>query len=368
MNARPQPVPSRRVVLTSASAITVRPVRWLWDERIALGTLALLGGREGIGKSLIAYTLSAQLTRGTLPGITAGKPRDVIVAASEDSWEHTIVPRLMAAGADLDRIRRLNVVTRDGSETTLSLPIDLAELKRVIENTQAALIVMDPLLSRLQSKLDSHKDADVRTALEPVVSLADASGACVLGIIHVNKSPSADPLTMLMGSRAFAAVARSVLFAMLDPQDPTKRLLGQAKNNLGRMDLPTLAFSISGQKVASTEEGDVWTGRVDWLADSAQSLTDAIAMSSAGQDEATAVADASEWLSDYIESADGSADSAKVKQAGARAGHATRTLHRARERLNLIVKPQGFPRRTFWELPPTNGYHPEGADSDDFIV
>ena len=65
--------------------------------------------------------------------------------------------------------------------------------------------------------LDTHKDAEVRQALEPIVKLADRSSLCVLGLIHVNKSTTSDPLSALMGSRAFAAVARSVLFVMVDP-------------------------------------------------------------------------------------------------------------------------------------------------------
>ena len=97
------PLPGRRIVLTAASTIAVRPVRWLWKGRVPLGSLALVAGREGIGKSTVAYTLAADITRGRLYGEYLDRPRSVLVAATEDSWEHTIVPRLMAACADLER-------------------------------------------------------------------------------------------------------------------------------------------------------------------------------------------------------------------------------------------------------------------------
>jgi hypothetical protein len=84
------------------SDIKVRPVRWLWQDRMPLGALTPVGGREGIGKTLCCYTLAADITRGRLAGTYQHIPRSVIVAATEDSWEHTIVPRLMAAGANLD--------------------------------------------------------------------------------------------------------------------------------------------------------------------------------------------------------------------------------------------------------------------------
>ena len=98
----------------------------------------------------------------------------------------------------------------------------------------------------------------------PLPDQRSRSRCAVLGLIHVNKSNSSDPLTTIMASRAFAAVARAVLFVMVDPEDEQTRLLGQPRNNLGRADLPTLAFKIAGYRVASTAEGDAWTGKLAW--------------------------------------------------------------------------------------------------------
>ena len=249
--------PARAIHLTKASTIKPRPVRWLWKDRAALGTLTLVGGREGIGKSILVYSIVADITRGRLEGDCYGTPRAVIIVATEDSWEHTIVPRLMAAGADLDRVYRVDVATSDLMNTTLSLPRDIANLEEAIREVNAAALVLDPLLSRLDVKLDSHKDQQVRLALEPLVAIADRTRLTQFGLIHVNKSDTNDPLSSLMGSRAFAAVARSVLFVMTDPDDENTRLLGTPKNNLGRLDLPTLSFRIDGAKVAQTEEGEV---------------------------------------------------------------------------------------------------------------
>jgi archaellum biogenesis ATPase FlaH len=345
------PRPARQITLTAADTIRVRPVRWLWDERLALGTLCLVGGREGVGKSILTYTLAAHMTQGTLPGVYLGLEKSVIVAAMEDSWEHTIVPRLMAAGANLARVHRVDVTTADGNESTLQLPADLKELQRVITEESAALLVLDPLLSRLSTDLDTHKDADVRVALEPVVKIADASGCAAIGLIHVNKSASSDPLTLLMGSRAFAAVARSVLFVMADPDEPTKRLMGQAKNNLGRVDLPALAFQIQPAKVADTPEGAVWTGKLEWLGDATRTLADAIAVSAGTATEQVERNEAAEWLEQYLQSVGGACDSTIVKKAGNRAGHSTRTLTRARQKLGLTVSTYGFPKQTGWALP-----------------
>lgn len=160
--AAPAVAPVRRVVHIPASTIKPRRSRWLWAQRIPLGELSLLGGREGIGKSTVAYQLAADITRGRLPGEHFGAPKAVVVMATEDSWEHTVVPRLMAAGADTDRVHQVSVRTEHDVETGLNLPWDLAGLKSVIEELGAVLVLLDPLMSRLDSRLDTHKDADVR--------------------------------------------------------------------------------------------------------------------------------------------------------------------------------------------------------------
>jgi len=346
----------RSVQLTCAADIKIKPVHWLWSDRIALGTLVLLGGREGIGKSTVAYQIAADLTQGRLPGVGFGTPRAVIVAATEDSWEHTIVPRLMAAEADLTHVYRVDVHTYDGHVTGLSLPRDLTELEAAVAQVQAALILLDPLMSRLDGKLDTHKDAEVRLALEPLVSIANRSGAATLGLIHLNKGMSTDPLTMLMGSRAFAAVARAVLFCMVDPDDEDMRVLGQPKNNLGRTDLPTLAFRINSAHVADTKEGPVYTGKIEWTGEG-RSLTDTLEAAAEGPHVRTATQEAADWLSDWLTSQGGTDESANIKRAGAAAGHHVEALRRARGRGHLVleVTSEGFPRRTYWSLPGTQG-------------
>ncbi len=344
--------PRRTVRLTPANVIDPRPVRWLWDGRLAVGTLGLIAGREGIGKSTVAYQLIADVTRGRMPGIYYGQPKAVIVAATEDSWSHTIIPRLMAADADRSLVYRIDVEIDGDIHAPLSLPHDNIELEHVIRETGAALILLDPLMSRLDASLDTHKDAEVRRALEPLVRMAEQADAAVLGLIHVNKSTSKDPLTLIMGSRAFSAVARSVLFAMRDPDDDNVILLGQEKNNLGRSDLPTLAFTIVNICVAVTSEGPVNTGKVQWLGESSLSIKDALnTVTEQTPETKTATQEAMDWLHDYLMLKGGAEKSSAVKRAAQAEGHATTTLNRAKNKLGVIAEMSGFPRTSWWRLP-----------------
>lgn len=352
-NGKHAGTPPRVVTLTPASAIQPEPVHWLWEERLALGTFALVGGREGIGKSLCVLTLAADLTRGELPGCHHGAPKAVLIAATEDSWEHTIVPRLMAARADLTRVYRVEIATSKVLQGELSIPEDLADLERVILEVGAALLILDPLLSRLAGKLDSHKDAEVRQALEPIVTLADRSGCTVVGLIHVNKSGSQDALTSLMGSRAFAAVARAVLFVMKDPEHEETRLLGQAKNNLGRTGLPTRTFTITGFNVAPQGQEPIWTGQLVWAEDSPRSIREILSDTTSAETDghAGAVGEAADWLTDYLEQSSGACDANTIRRAGAQAGHSKNALYRAKERLGLLSASSGFPRKSYWSIP-----------------
>src|SRR5262245_61295824 len=105
---------------------------WFWKDRLPPGALVLLACRECLGKTTAAYTLAAEATKGTLPGRYEGSPRTVIVAATEDSWEHTIVPRLTAAGADLQKVARVRVETQAIGKVELSLPDDITALGNLV--------------------------------------------------------------------------------------------------------------------------------------------------------------------------------------------------------------------------------------------
>lgn len=341
-------LPKRKLKLTWASTIEQKPVHWMWDGRIALGTLALLAGREGIGKSTLAYTLVGQITRGTLPGDHFGKPRTVIIVATEDDWSFTIVPRLTAANADLARVAR--VEPTDADEYGVSLPRDVEELSIIAKEHGTAMILLDPLMSRVDAKLDTHKDSEVRQALEPLVKMAGESGAAVLGLIHVNKGGSTDPLSTLMGSRAFSAVARAVLYVVEDQENREIKVLGQPKNNLGRSDLPDLAYSLH-QVTTGMWEGEIITSvALKWEGE--RSSGTIRTMLNTKTHTKTKAEQAEEWLETYLDT-NGKSPSKLVTEAAKMEGFIGGTLQRARESLNVLVTREGFAKAmvAYWELP-----------------
>jgi hypothetical protein len=211
------------------------------------------------------------------------------------------------------------------------------------------MLLLDPLMSRLGEQ-DTHKDSEVRKALEPLVAVADRTRMAVLGIMHHNKSGSTDPLRLVMGSKAFTAVARSVHTVVIDPDDDTeqRKLFGTPKNNLGRTDLPTLTFTIVSTAV-HTDEGTAWTGRLVWGADLDESIGSVMGRSGDESDK-TATGEAAEWLLDFL-AMTGPVASARVKSEGAKVGHSQDALKRARQRIKAVVTSEGFPRITYWDAP-----------------
>jgi hypothetical protein len=350
-----EPTKVERVAVTWLSDIKMRRVRWCWRDRLPTGAIALLAGPVGLGKSTVAVTIGADLTRGRLPGEHFGHAKRVLVAATEDSFEHTIKPRFHGAGADLSRVGRVDVQTPEGLTLPLSLPADLGGLEATVNEAEAVLLILDPLLSRLDARLDSHKDAEVRKALEPLVAVADRTDLAVLGLIHHNRSGSTDPLRLTMASEAFPAVARSVHTVIWDPDDETRqrRIFGTSKNNLGRLGLPCLPFVIERHTYMpeddDTEPGE--TGKLVWQDQLGTTIEELLARARhAGRVGALELA--TTWLGQYMETHGPRVAAIVALTEGQAAGHAERTLQRARKELGLVKRKQGFGRGAWsWELP-----------------
>ena len=205
-------------MVTLASQIKPRPVRWLWPDRIPAGALTLLAGREDIGKSLVGVHLAAQLTRGTLPGSTGGPPvpRAVRHLRGRVGVHHGPAA---ARRRSLPRPRRPRPGRRRRPRHRRHLPVDVPALSTYMAAHDVGLLVLDPLTSVMDGRIDAHRDREVRTALEPLGQLAEDTGAAVLGHVHLGKGIRTDPVNLILGSRAFSAVARVALVAARDPDD-----------------------------------------------------------------------------------------------------------------------------------------------------
>jgi hypothetical protein len=226
------------VELMPSAAITPMPIRWLWCEWLAEGRLHILAGAPGAGKTTIALNLAAVVsTAGRWPDGTRAPAGNVVIWSGEDDPSDTLVPRLTAANADLNRVFIVGRAGEDNAARPFDPAHDMPALADAIKRAgEVKLVIIDPIA--LVAVKDSHRNAETRRDLQPVVDLCRTTGAAVLGIHHLAKGTAGrEPVERLIGSIAFAAVARVVMIATkLPAQEPDlneRRVLMRAKSNIG---------------------------------------------------------------------------------------------------------------------------------------
>ena len=316
----------RHLVATLASEVTPRRVRWLWDGRIPLGGLCLCAGREGIGKSTVAIELAARVTRGELEGEHHGTPRNVIIVSTEDERETTIIPRLIAAGADLGRVIFIDAV-HDGLADRLVLPLDHALLAAKIAEHEVALVILDAATSVIDARLNGDRDREMRQGLEAIAAnVAAPTGCAVLGIVHFGKRESSDTGKLILGSIAWSQVARSVLAVAVDPETD-ELVITPTKHNLAEEE-SSIACRIEPE-IVQVSDGAAKVGRVRWTGRTARDARDLLGPEpgKAGQ--------CAKWLRDLVLAEGGSVAAGMVHELAARIGYSESTVGRARKALGL---------------------------------
>jgi putative DNA primase/helicase len=226
----------KRIKIAMGSTIRPRPIAWLWPNWLAHGKLHIFAGRPGSLKTTTAIGLAAAVTvGGHWPDGSRATPGRVVIWSGEDAIEDTLVPRLIAAGGDLAQVAFISGVEEDGKTRSFDPAGDMDAVVTVCADLGGVnLVVIDPVVA--VAKGDSHKNAETRRDLQPLVDLAERTQAAVLGIHHLTKrSEDADPLDRVSGSLAFGAGPRVVLLSALDRNagGEPRGVIMRAKNNLG---------------------------------------------------------------------------------------------------------------------------------------
>lgn len=221
-------------VLVNLATVAPRTVEWTWRGRIPRGKLTLAVGNPDLGKSYVSLDIASRITRGAAwPDGGQAPLGNVLLISAEDGVDDTIVPRLLALGADMTRVTVLQAVRDDHGDRALNLAHDLDVLDTAITRTDALMVGIDPLSAYVGAK-DSWKDADVRAVLGPVAALADARRVALLAIMHLTKNSDRQALHRVLGSVAFIAACRSALAFAPHPDHEDRRVVVNLKHNLAR--------------------------------------------------------------------------------------------------------------------------------------
>jgi RecA-family ATPase len=228
--------PSKRLTSIPLSDIEREDVEWLWPHQIPYGHITEIKGDPGTGKSLITLDLAARVSKGgELPDGTRLKERaDVVIVCGEDRLEDTVAPRLDVLDADPTRIFTvaLPVDAETGQVVPLTVPEDLNGIEEIVIETNARLLIIDPISAYLSQQVDSHKDASVRKALTPLADFAHRRRIAVVLVRHLNKSGDLRAIYRGGGSIAFTAAVRSSLVVERHPDKRDLHVLARVKQNL----------------------------------------------------------------------------------------------------------------------------------------
>lgn len=249
-----EPSKPETVKIIRMSDVELTPVEWLWKPYLPFGKLSVLQGNPGEGKTYFAMHLAAACTNGKLlPNMERMKPFNVIYQTAEDGLGDTVKPRLIEAGADLDR-----VLVIDDSEVQLTLSDERIE-KAIVENN-VRLLIIDPIQAYFGADVDMNRANEVRPIFMRLGQVAQRTGCAILLIGHLNKAAGMQSLQRGLGSIDIAAAVRSVMFIGKLKHDPTMRILTHEKSSLAPPGA-SLAFSLGD------EGGFRWVGEYDITAD-----------------------------------------------------------------------------------------------------
>lgn len=340
------------VVLVNGADLTPEPVRWLWPDWLALGKLHILAGAPGQGKTTIALAMAATLTiGGRWPDGSRCAPGNVLIWSGEDDPADTLLPRLIASGADRARCFFVSGTRIDGEVEPFDPARDMAALEeQALAIGGIKLLIVDPVVSAVAG--DSHKNTEVRRALQPLVDLGSRLDAAVLGISHFSKGGAgSDPASRVVGSIAFTAVARVVLVAAKvkaedGEQDQDRRILARGKSNIGPDDGGFEYTIEQAEPLPGIHASYVAWGKS--VAGSARDLLAEPTEQESASDGKSAVDAAAAFLLEAL--ADGLTPTKTVQTEAKDAGVSWASCKRAADNLR-VVKRKGDGGLWYWKLP-----------------
>ncbi|MCL2307084.1 MAG: AAA family ATPase [Proteobacteria bacterium] len=340
------------VELQRGDTITPEPITWLWPGWLAAGKLHILAGAPGTGKTTIALAFAATATQGgRWPDGAQAAPGNVVIWSGEDDPTDTIVPRLIAMGADRKRIFFVSGVTGNVARRPFDPATDAEELHAAILRAGgASLLIVDPITSAVTG--DSHKNAEVRRGLQPLADLAASTGCALLGISHFSKGTAGrEPTERVTGSLAFGAFARIVMVtAKRSAEEGGDRVLCRSKSNIGT---DSGGFAYDLQQVALDRYTGVEASRVLWGDAIEGTAREILATAEAAPEkEGGAISEATRFLTDML--SDGSKRQSDVLEFAEAEGIAERTIRRAKKSLGVVSKKSAYAGGWIWELPPPN--------------
>lgn len=333
------------IQIVNMSDIQAQPITWLWDGWLPLGKMTILAGAGGCGKTNLSLALIATITTGGVfpDGSQCSNVGKVLIYSTEDDPADTLKPRLIANGADINKVSIISGRTNEKGELEPFDPAqDFPKIEEYIKlNPDVKLLMIDPIISAVSG--DMNKANDVRRSLQPLVDLANEYKFSVLGITHFAKGTSgSSPADRIIGSQAFTALAR-MAWSAAKREDEGDCILVRAKSNNS-----ILEGGIRYQIESETVLDHIETTKTVWLGTIEGTAKELLNEAEATESNNSAVDLAKEFLIDLLSPVE-KMPASEVQEEAKNAGYSVASIRRAKDNLN--IKPFKDGSAWYWKLP-----------------
>ena len=336
--------------LVRMSDINPKQILWLWKDWLALGKFTLLAGAGGCGKTNLALALAASITNGgAFPdGTYSEEAGEVIILSMEDDSDDTIQPRLIANGADTNKVFWIKSTSNEKGEEKPFDPLrDIGLIEDILKvNSNIKLLILDPVVSLVGG--DMNKANDVRRSLQPLVDLAKKYKFAILGITHFSKgSANSSPADRVIGSQAFTALARMVWSAAKN-DDESSCILVRSKSNISKLD-GGIEYIVKEVSVPDPESNkEISATKIEWLGIVDGYAKELLEETETKNVQLSAVDKAKDFLIDLL-SANSKVPSNEIKQKAEIKNISWSSVRRAK--LILRIKCMREENKLYWALP-----------------
>ena len=307
------------VATATASEIQSKPIEWLLNPFLPLGTVTVLFGDGGMGKSFYSLALAAAISRGKLiPGMDKPFPAsDVIIQNAENPWSTVIKPRLEMLGADCSKIH--HIIENDRRLTLTDERIEAA-----IRKHNARLIIMDPYQSYLSENFSMNRVESVRPALMHLERVAERTRSVIMVVGHISKGGGKAQHKGLGSVDLVNAVPSVLLLGRAEGLDNDVRAVAHLKCN----------FSEAATQTFRLNKADGF----QWLGENSDITPDDIINFNAkkAKEDKSKLNEAIEFLYEILE--EGEMPTADVIELAEESEISKRTLERARKEVGVKSK------------------------------
>jgi putative DNA primase/helicase len=242
--------PSITLAERGAQTVRVRRINYLWQGVIPTHMSTALTGDPAEGKSLVAIDITARVTSGTpFPAYDEDAPATrghVFYVTSEGVPEMILVPRLIAAGADLTKVTIIEGVRLKSDEFSMfDVTTHLPKIaSRAKDFPELKLIVIDPIASFIPERINTNQMSSVRQMMDRISDLAYQLGIAAVTVMHFSKTVGVKAGQRTAGSGQFGAAVKMSWSVVRREGDPRNvRLLVPQKTNITGAS-KSLSFSI----------------------------------------------------------------------------------------------------------------------------